>query len=247
MPRKIKLFLAFSALLLTTMCRFNDQGGPVTSTNGLSCENYTDHRFFEWGGEKYRYYVREEGAKCSYMCPDGTLRQSDTLGKFSASSPLYSASKEDLDSQFCGIAPQPTPTEPPVTVTASPTLAASPTVPASPTATISPTAQRPLLTGNVTMCNQSTNLISFRIVQRPPVLTFKTLTVQISDLESACAVNPSNLSLLTCTLPPSVTFPVRVVVSLDGAVVNDFTYDGTGCIEPGAPTPTAIIIPTSTP
>jgi len=247
MHRKIKLFLVFSTLLLTTMCRFYDQGGPVISTNGLSCQNYADYRFFEWRGEEYRYYIHEEGAGCSYMCPDGTVREPDIPGKFSASSPLYSASKEDLDSQFCGIAPQPTPTEPAVTVTESPTPAASPTVQASPTATISPTAQRPLLTGNVTMCNQSTNLISFRIVQRPPDLTYKTLTVQISDLESACAVNPSNLSLLTCTLPPSVTFPVRVVVSLDGAVVNDFTYDGTGCIEPGAPTPTAIIIPTSTP
>jgi hypothetical protein len=236
MPGKIKLFLAFSALLLTTMCRFYDQGGPVTSTNGLSCQNYTDHRFFEWGGEKYHYYIREEGAECSYVCPDGTVRQSDTTGKFSASSPLYSASKEDVDLQFCGVAPQPTPTEP--AVTKSPTPAASPTVKASPTATISPTAQPPLLTGQTTMCDLGANLINFRMVEPVPDLTDKTLTVEIADIETTCSVNPTNPSLLTCTIPSLVTFPARVVVSLDGAVVNDFTYEGIGCGELTTPMPT---------
>jgi hypothetical protein len=241
MHRKIKLFLVFSTLLLTTMCRFYDQGGPVISTNGLSCQNYADYRFFEWRGEEYRYYIQEEGAGCSYMCPDGTVRQPDIPGKFSASSPLYSASKEDLDSQFCGIAPQPTPTEQAVTVTESPTPAASPTVQASPTATISPTAQPPLLTGGVTMCDLALNLINFRIVQPAPDLTDKTLTVQIADLESTCAVNPTNTSLLTCTIPASVTFPARVVVSLDGAVVNDFTYEGSGCELLDTPTPSPLV------
>src|SRR3989304_1235731 len=112
MRRKIKLFLAFSALLLTTMCKLYDET-PVTSTNGLSCRNYTDHRFFEWGSEKYHYYLREERAECTYACPDGTVEQIDIPGKLSASSPLSSASKADLDSQFCGIAPEPAPTETP--------------------------------------------------------------------------------------------------------------------------------------
>lgn len=243
MPRKTKLLVIFSALLLT-MCRFYDQGGPVTSTNGLSCQGYTEYRFFEWGGEKYRYYIHEKRAECSYVCPDGTVRQPDLLGKFSASSPLYSASKEELDLQFCGITPQPTPTQTPA-ITSTPAATASPTAQASPTAEETLTPPPPLLTGLVTMCSQATNLISFRIVQPPPDLTSKTLTVLISDLESTCAVNPSNLSLLTCTLPTALTFPTRIVVSLDGTVVNDFTYDGTGCIKPIAPTST--FIPTPTP
>lgn len=242
MPRKIKLFFAFSALLLTTMCRFDDQGGPVTSTNGLSCQNYTDHRFFEWGGEKYHYYIREEGAECSYMCPDGTLRQSDTPGKFSASSPLYSASKEDVDSQFCGVAPPPTPTEPSASASLTPIVSATPvasaTAQASPTTTISPTAPPSLLTGQTTMCDLGANLINFRMVEPVPDLTAKTLTVEIAELETTCAMNPTNPSLLTCTIPSLVTFPARVVVSLDGAVVNDFTYEGIGCDELTTPMPT---------
>jgi len=241
MHRKIKLSLAFSALLLT-VCKCYDQGGPVASTNGLSCQSYTDYRFFEWRGEEYRYYIKEEGAECSYICPDGTVRQSDIPGEISNSSPLYSASKADLDSQFCGIAPQFTPTEPPVSTSPipsmTPTLVPSPTAQASATAGISPTAQSPLLTGQVTMCDTGLNLISFRIVEPPPDLTGKTLTVQIAELESICAVNPTNPSLLTCTIPAAVTFPASVIVSLDSAVVNDFTYDGSGCAEISTPMPT---------
>jgi hypothetical protein len=244
MPRKIKLFctLAFSALLLT-MCRVYEQAERVSSIEGLSCQNYTDHRFFEWGGKKYNYYIREEGAECSYVCPDGTVRQSDISGKISASSPLFSASKADLDAQFCGVtAPQFTPTIP--SEETSPTLAATETPAASatpaPTATpqASPTPEQPLLTGRTTMCDLGANLISFRMVEPVPDLTDKTLMVEIAGRESACAVNPTNPSLLTCTIPELVTFPARVVVRLDGAVVNDFTYDGTGCDELTTPIPT---------
>jgi len=208
----------------------------------LSCQSYTDYRFFEWRGEEYRYYIKEEGAECSYICPDGTVSQPAISAKFSASSPLYFASKEELDLQFCGIAPQFTPSETPVSTSPTPSMspapAASPTAQASATAGITPTAQSPLLTGGVTMCDTGTKLISFRIVEPPPDLAGKTLTAQIAELETICAVNPTNPSLLTCTIPASVIFPARVVVSLDGAVVNDFIYDGSGCAEISTPMPT---------
>jgi hypothetical protein len=239
MSRKIRLFLTlgFSALLLT-MCRIYEQSEPVTSTNGLSCQSYTDYRFFEWRGEEYGYYIKEEGAECSYICPDGTVRQPAISAKFSASSPLYSASKEELDLQFCGVAVQPTPTEPPVTVTTSPTPADSPTPEASATPQLSPTPEQPLLSGQTTMCDLGANLINFRMVEPVPDLTDKTLMVEIADLETTCAVNPTNPSLLTCTIPPLVTFPARVVVRLDGALVNDFSYEGIGCDELTTPVPT---------
>jgi len=80
-------------------------------------------------------------------------------------------------------------------------------------------------------------LISFRIVEPAPDLTDKLVTVQISEQEITCAVNPVNTSLLTCTLPSDVTFPARIVASLDGAVVNDFSYDGIGCILVDTPIP----------
>jgi hypothetical protein len=71
-----------------------------------------------------------------------------------------------------------------------------------------------------------------------PDLTGRTVTVQIAGLDSICSVNPTNPSLLTCTIPPDVIFPARVVVSLDGVMVNDFTYDGVGCQQLTTPVPT---------
>jgi hypothetical protein len=199
------------------MCRWYDEAGLVTSTNGLSCLNYTSYGSFE------------KGADCSYICPDRTVRQITLPGKFSASSKLYSTSKEDLDIEFCDMASGPAPTEPPV-ATDTATLPASPTAQASAATAISPTSPSPLLTGEVTSCDKSRNLINFRMVEVAPDLAGKELAVLISNQASTCAVNPLNPSLLTCTIQTALIFPMRVVVQLDGAVVNDFTSDGLGCL-----------------
>jgi len=231
MTRKIKLILVLSAFLLS-MCRSYDQNGTVASINGLSCQNYTDYGFLK----------RSQRAACFYVCPDGTVAQPDIAENFSDSSSLYTATKKELDSQFCSVASLPVATQQlastsaPAT-TSPPTASPAATAEASPTTEISPTALPPLLTGNVTMCDQTVDLISFRIVEPAPDLTDKLVTVQISEQETTCAVNPVNTSLLTCTLPSAVTFPARVVVSLDGAVVNDFPYDGIGCILVDTPIP----------
>src|SRR5215216_1829717 len=230
MPRKIKLFLTFSATLLLTMCRFYDEGERVTTINGLSCQAYTD--YFGQGS------AITKGLECYYECPQEVIGPLDF-----ESDPSLSASKADLDRLLCGVtAPQFTPTEPAANTSLTPTVSATPaasaTAQASPTARMSPTAPPSLLTGQTTMCDLGANLINFRMAEPVPDLTDKTLTVEIADIETTCAVNPTNPSLLTCTIPPLVTFPARVVVSLDGAVVNDFTYEGIGCDELTTPMPT---------
>jgi hypothetical protein len=233
MNRNIKLFFAltFSALLVT-MCRFYDAGERVTPINGLSCQGYTD--YFGKGA------VVSKGLECYYTC------QQEVAGPLDfETDPSLSASKEDLDRTLCSVtAPQSTPTEPvasaSATLAASATAPASPTTASSPTAAISPTALMPLLTGEITMCDGGLKLISFRIVQPPPDLTDKTLTVQIAGRESSCTVNPVNTSLLTCSIPRSMAFPAQVVVQLDGALVNDFSLDGVGCINIDPPTSTPV-------
>jgi hypothetical protein len=242
--------LMFSTLLLT-MCK-TYASEPTTYTNGLSCNNYTDHRFFEWRGEEYNYYIREEGADCSYTCSDGTTFLRNVPGTVSS---MYSASKAELDAEFCGVALQPTPTEalpteslpltatPTFVVEATPTLEASPTLAESPIPVASRTgeitaaaestssAQGSLLSGRVTMCDTGGNLISFRLTQPPPDLTGKSLTAQIGGQGSACYINATNPSLMTCTLPLGMVFPAQVTVSVDGTVASEFTYDGRGCAE----------------
>lgn len=236
MHRKLKLFAAFSTLLLS-MCTFYDQSGAIVSPNGLSCQNRTDYGLFQ----------SERAAECYYKCPDGTVRQPEIKGEFSVSSPLYSAPQAEMDGQYCQGAmltstPRPTsevPTDLPVDATATPAFSTEQALP-SPSATslITVPNQPPLLRGDVTMCDVAVNLISFRMLEPVPDLTAAALEVQIADQPSFCTVNPTNTSLLTCTIPPGVVFPARVFVRLDGATVNDFIYDGLGCAKIATQFPT---------
>src|SRR5687767_12417484 len=98
MTQKLKILLVLSTFLLS-MCRSYDNG-TVASINGLSCQNYTD----------YGFLTRSEGADCFYVCPDGTVTQPHISENFSGDSSLFTASKEELDSQFCTVSPQATPT-----------------------------------------------------------------------------------------------------------------------------------------
>lgn len=251
MYKIIKLFAAFSTLLLLSMCTIYDQSGSIISPNGLSCQNRTD----------YGVLAGQRVATCYYQCPDGTIRRPELEEEFTVSSTLYSASKDEVDAQFCAGVTRPTatqalptelatdaptdaateaPTDPP---TEAPATAAPPTEPVvpSPTATLVVQNLPPLLSGEVTMCDVSADLVNFRMVEPVPELEGRDMEARIAGLPSRCSVNPVNTSLLTCTLPPAVTFPARVLISLDGATVNDFMYDGHGCAK------IATAFPTTTP
>jgi hypothetical protein len=85
------------------------------------------------------------------------------------------------------------------------------------------------------MCDLAGDLINFRMVEPVPNLNGKDLQVQIADRKTSCYINDVNPSLLTCRLPGTVIFPARVVVRLDNAVADDFTYDGGGCAKLATP------------
>ena len=222
MRKKLKLFVVFSCLLLT-MCRRYEEEAPLLSLDGLSCRNYT--AYFEHGLRS------SEGLECYYACPNKTV-----IGPLDfQDDPARTYTEGDMDRRYCGIKPEFTPTlastSPSATIVASPTLVASPTIEVSVTTGVTPTASAPLLTGTVTMCDTGTNLISFRLVAPTPNLAGKTLTARIADRDSSCSINPINPSLMTCTIPSGVTFPARIVLSVDTVVVNDFMYSGLGCAE----------------
>jgi len=233
MPGKTKVILLLSAVLLT-MCK-NYTNESITYGNGLSCRSYVDHRFFESDGGAYRFYITEEGADCTYACPDGTPRQTTIAGSVS---PLYAASRDELDVQFCGAAPVP-PSTPTAAESATPdgpsaTPTSSPTVEVSRTAAVT---TQPLLEEIVSMCDLGGKLINFRLLAPALELTAEDLEVQIGSQKSTCYFNPTNPSLLTCRLPNNISFPAQVVVSLEGVVVNDFLYSGVGCAILTTPTP----------
>ena len=217
MPKKLILLVVFSAFLVTA-CGAVGERALANPIDGLSCRGSAGSG---------------RGMECYYTCPEGQVGPIVFEGD-----PSLSLSKGDLDSRYCGSASPATATVPPVTASPSPT--SSPTSIASATVVVPVTAGDPLLAGTASMCDLGGKLVNFRLVEPVPDLTRKTLEVQIADQESSCYVNPTNRALLTCSIPNNISFPAHVVVSLDGAVVNDFLYSGVGCAILTTPTPSKI-------
>jgi hypothetical protein len=217
MHKKLMLFVMFSSFLLA-MCGTAPESQLAHPIEGLSCQGDASS---------------ERGMKCFYTCPDKTVGPILFEGD-----PSLSLTKGDLDRGYCQIVPQFTSTVPPTSPSPSPT--SSPTVEATATAAVPVTAQEPLLAETVSMCDLGGKLINFRMLSPVPDLTGKTLEVQIASQESTCYVNATNPSLLTCSIPNDISFPAHVVVTLDGALVNDFVYNGLGCAVLTTPTPSRI-------
>jgi hypothetical protein len=203
MRTRLILFVVFSSFLLT-MCGTGPEKQLANPIDGLSCRAYAGS-------------VRV--LECTYTCPDKTVGPILFEGD-----PSLSLSKGDFDRRYCDIAPQSTSPEPPPTASPSPT--SSPTRAATATPLIS---AEPLLAETVSMCDLGGKLINFRLLEPAPELTLEALEVLIADQESPCYVNPTNPALLTCTIPNDISFPAHVVVTFDGAIVNDFVYSGVGC------------------
>jgi hypothetical protein len=89
----------------------------------------------------------------------------------------------------------------------------------------------PILTGEVTYCAVKQHVISLRLVNGFNPQEFKH-QLTMGGVALQCAVNPSNTTLLTCSYPDTIKFPADVQVTLNGQVVNDFSYDGSGCTAP---------------
>ena len=213
MRKKLIFFLVFSAFLLP-MCGALPERQLTNPIDGLSCQAAGS------SGQEM---------ECFYSCPEGTVGPILFDGD-----PSLSLAKGDFDRRYCDIAPQFTSTAPP---TVSPVPTSSPTIVASATAAVPVTGQEPFLSETASMCDLGGKMINFRLVEPVPDITGKTLEVQIAEQESNCYLNQTNPSLLTCSIPNDISFPAHVVVSLDGAVVNDFLYSGVGCAILTTPTP----------
>ena len=209
MRKNLILFMMFSTFVVT-MCGTFPERELANPIDGLSC------RAVSGSGQR--------AMECFYTCPEGTVGPILFDGD-----PSLSLSKGDFERRYCEAVPQLTSTAPPSSPSPSPSPISSPTLEATATVVVPVTAQDPLLAETVSMCDLGGKLINFRLLEPAPELDPETLDVQIAEQDSACYVNPTNPSLLTCRLPNDLSFPVQVVVNLDGAVVNDFLYTGLGC------------------
>jgi hypothetical protein len=216
MRKKLILFVVFSAFIVT-MCGTVPARELANPIDGLSCQTSAGRAM-----------------ECYYTCPEGTVGPILFEGD-----PSLSLSKGDFDRRYCDIAPEFTSTTVPAP-SPSPSPTTSPTTQATATIVVPVTAQDPLLAETVSMCDLGGKLINFRLLEPAPELAAETLDVRIAEQDSTCYINPTNPSLLTCTIPNDISFPVQVLVSLDGAVVNDFLYSGVGCSILTTPTPAKI-------
>lgn len=89
----------------------------------------------------------------------------------------------------------------------------------------------PILTGEVTYCDLVSHSVNLRLVEGFSAEAFNH-QVAIGGEAMSCKVNEGNATLLTCTFPATVKFPMSIQVSQDGNIVNEFDYNGSNCIYP---------------
>ncbi len=124
----------------------------------------------------------------------------------------------------------------------SPIGEAGPTATPLPAATATATpfaapaaASTPLLSGEVSACSLKDGFINFKLVDDDPSFKGSDVYLTINETQVNCTLAGNNNSLLSCALPPGVTFPAQIHAAIGDASTDDFTYDGGGCITQTGP------------
>lgn len=121
---------------------------------------------------------------------------------------------------------------------AAPAVTSTPTPSPVPTATSTPMPTAtlpPLLSGEVSACNKKDGFINFKLATISPLVNESDILLTINGTQVSCTFAGSDNSLLSCPLPAGSTFPAQIHVSQGNVTVNDFTYDGGGCVVPAGP------------
>jgi hypothetical protein len=204
-------YIGIISLLLLTMCR-SYKAEPIDYENGLVCQAYTD--YFKDGSSI------DEGNECKFTCPDGLVL---IVNESKISDP-----KADLRDTFCKVALTVTASPLPPTQTQMP-ISGTP-LPSTETPLVTSTPVQPLLS-EITTCNGYASFINFRFVEPVPDLQGKNLVVTIDDRIVECGVDPAFTSILTCDLPPFISYPASVLVTLNHVPVNEFQLDPHTCTQ----------------
>ena len=199
-------------VFIVSACRFYDEKlGYVTYQNGWSCRTYTD--YLSSGSSP------KNGHECQVICANGTAGPPQDVAN-----PLQ---LETVDlAGFCGL-PSATATAIPATPTITATVRAGESTntppPATPTVTPSPVV--PFLADEMTSCGTNNQVgwwVNFRLAEPRAGITNKELEVTIGGVRTPCGINQANPSLLTCFVSQTLTYPVDVIVQVDGVEVNRF-------------------------
>jgi hypothetical protein len=168
-------------------------------------ENYTQCSGTDYVG----FTLQRSYESCSFTC-DG-VQVSIALAD-------RELTKEELTVKYCTLPPTETPVAPPVPTD-------------TPTSTPVPDPD-PMLTGEITLCDTINHVLNLRIVEGYDAAQFSSLNATIGGQAMVCAVNASNATIYTCTLPSPQAFPAQIMLTGDGATLNVFSFDGSSCITP---------------
>ncbi len=218
-PRLWLIFTAFTVMF----CRIVGCSDPQTMTmregdvtTTFVCTSHTD---FATGSDK----GMTPGETCNIPCPDGSVQKVD-MPDVPDPQFLNSHTTSEIQAMYCpGLA----------TATATATVTSTPgaTSTATSTPTKRPTATpAPYLSGDVTTCNLTDRYINFPIDPNAADISGLDFEVTIGGVPSTCNVPSSNANILSCTFSQGQTFPAQVIVSVDGFITNDFTFDGGICV-----------------
>ena len=212
------LFLLLSALsTLVCRCTF-DSGAPVTLN--LSDGSTLECREFYESNPTWQTIFYFYSYDCSIPCPDGSLvpakemRLPNIEGKYNGVD-IVDLDLATLQGRYCA-APTAEPAESP-----TPTAVAS-------TGNVQVTGA-PFLTGKITACDYKAGFINFERADTAQDYSQESVQVVLNQQSTQCSVPDSNRGILSCGLPAGVRFPLNVQVNVDGATVNDFSFDGSFC------------------
>jgi hypothetical protein len=195
----------------------------VTALLVMCCNtSLREAAWFGPGCKSYNTYlegdmISDDKFRCPITCPDG----STVMGESRVNDDYTSLKARALTQCSVPASELATPT---LTATAAPETASRPTASATP---------QPLLSGEVSACHLVDRYINFALAAGTADTAGLQVTLNAQPVQ--CEVPASNQSVLSCILPQGQTFPVQVIVSIDGRPTDTFTYDGSGCIRP-APT-----------
>ncbi|MBL8101710.1 MAG: hypothetical protein JNM02_04200 [Anaerolineales bacterium] len=235
--RRRALFFVFTAILVT-VCRcspdiFGSNASPIMFADGSrvgSCKFYTEYADTAEGGGMP---ASRSVWACTLTCPDNSQVKFDLYSQPPFSIPVDE--KTAFLSQYCSAEAM---------VKAEP----SPTATAAPTDTLTPAPEgaqeqpiivqppnllirQPLLSGDVTACYTTEGFINFTLFQPVLDINGKDVALSINGTQVKCSIPANNPSLYSCSLPAGTKFPAKIIVTVDGNEVNNFSFDGATCVK----------------
>jgi hypothetical protein len=212
LPRKYMVLILLFTAVITVVCRY---GSPFEHQTmyGQTC-------FFE-GTVNTEGMLKEGRYDCT--SPDGSMMICPYTGKPVKDSSL-NAWEHDLKTQIdtdentfwtayeCY----------PLTATPTQTLVPTP----YPTDTPTPTPPPALLTGEITACSRKDGFLNLKLANtnRQAVIW-----IAINGKTATCTVAGTNRDVLSCALPPGITFPITISAADNFVPTDFFEYDGSDC------------------